>query len=784
MRKIFKKSPLQILSIFLLTFWNAISFAQISEKEIRSKLASSSEEALLVESSSLLQENYYYLSEIIIDHLLKLQPNSSNYNYRKGFTLLDVKLDANQALPFLLKASKDVDKNYDMYSSSEKSAPIDVFYHIGRCHQLNQNIDSAVFYYNRFINESNPKSNLVSKSKLRIQQCELAKQLKIEQTNRSIFNLGPNINTSNPEISPVITTDGEILFFTSNRKWENQEMEETKDPFLNNYPDDIYKISINDLENEKSNGASRLSFCDAMENDACISISSDERQLYVYEDLSGNGDIYVSNLDQGIYTSSRKNVIKDLNSKYWETNCYLSLDGRKLFFVSDRPGGYGGRDIYCMEKDDKNSWNKPYNLGPGVNSEFDEEAPCLASDNQTLFFATNGLKSTGEFDILYSKLQNGIWQESINMGYPLNSTYDDAFFTLTADGRNGFFTSNREGGYGQYDIYRIELDNILNQTALLSGFIKTSDGSSLPENIKVVLSCTDCDNKTSSYLSPRFRDGNVLTQLEPCRNYKLGYQTIEGTTELYTTTFRTDCDKRFDIIRKDVVYDVSKKRIVPEQSYHHTISILDRKTGKVLNDVHAEINFNNVIDSQIINGYRIHPIGSKLVYGDTLSFKIKLSKTGYLTQEFNFSEQVLDKDTITSVFVLEPSEIGIDLASALKLNPIYFDLNKSSIREDAQIELDKIVKIMNDNPEISIELASHTDCRGTASYNLALSEKRALASAAYIQERISNPERIYGKGYGEAQLLNNCACEDKVKSKCSEKEHQKNRRTEFRIVKN
>jgi outer membrane protein OmpA-like peptidoglycan-associated protein len=233
-----------------------------------------------------------------------------------------------------------------------------------------------------------------------------------------------------------------------------------------------------------------------------------------------------------------------------------------------------------------------------------------------------------------------------------------------------------------------------------------------------------------------------------------------------------------------VVYDVSKKRIVPEKSYRHIISILDRKTGKVLNGVHAEINIDNVIDSQIINGYHFYPSRSQLVYGDTLSYKIKLSKTGYLTQEFNFSEQVLDKDSIVCVFALEPSEIGVDLAATLKMNTIYFDLNKSSIREDAQIELDKIVKIMNDNPEIYVELASHTDCRGTASYNLALSEKRALASAAYIQERISNPERIYGKGYGEAQLLNNCACEDKVKSKCSEKEHQKNRRTVFRIVKN
>jgi len=111
-------------------------------------------------------------------------------------------------------------------------------------------------------------------------------------------------------------------------------------------------------------------------------------------------------------------------------------------------------------------------------------------------------------------------------------------------------------------------------------------------------------------------------------------------------------------------------------------------------------------------------------------------------------------------------------------------LDKSDIRTDAAIELDKIVKIMNDNPEIKIELGSHTDCRASKSYNASLSKRRAISSADYIKERISNPARIYGKGYGESQLVNDCGCEGNVTSDCSEEEHQANRRTEFRIVKN
>ena len=111
-------------------------------------------------------------------------------------------------------------------------------------------------------------------------------------------------------------------------------------------------------------------------------------------------------------------------------------------------------------------------------------------------------------------------------------------------------------------------------------------------------------------------------------------------------------------------------------------------------------------------------------------------------------------------------------------------MDKSNIRPDAEIELNKIVQIMNDNPEIKIELGSHTDCRASKAYNMSLSDRRAKSSAEYIRKRISNPERIYGKGYGESKLVNECECEDKVVTPCSEEQHQENRRTEFRIVQN
>jgi outer membrane protein OmpA-like peptidoglycan-associated protein len=170
-----------------------------------------------------------------------------------------------------------------------------------------------------------------------------------------------------------------------------------------------------------------------------------------------------------------------------------------------------------------------------------------------------------------------------------------------------------------------------------------------------------------------------------------------------------------------------------------------------------------------------------------LAYKIVLKKTGYFTKVLEFTKQLTEPGIIKLHeeldFSLTKIEEGMDLAKVFNINPIYFDLNKFNIRPDAAIELNKIIAIMNDNPTLIVELGSHTDCRSSIAYNEKLSDNRAKASAAYIRAKISRPERIYGKGYGESQLITNCPCEGTVKSTCSEKEHQLNRRTEFKIIK-
>jgi outer membrane protein OmpA-like peptidoglycan-associated protein len=172
---------------------------------------------------------------------------------------------------------------------------------------------------------------------------------------------------------------------------------------------------------------------------------------------------------------------------------------------------------------------------------------------------------------------------------------------------------------------------------------------------------------------------------------------------------------------------------------------------------------------------------------DTLSYSVQLEKQGYLTKKLTFNYEIIKLGRIDLEESLDLSmdkvSLDLDLASVIQINPIYFDLRKFDIRPDAAIELDKIVKVMNDNPSMQIELGSHTDCRGTIAFNNNLSDNRAKASVQYIQKRITNPKRIFGKGYGESQLKVNCPCDGEIISTCSDEEHQQNRRTEFVIIK-
>jgi len=556
---------LSLLGALTVTLITTLSFAQITELEVRQLASNSSEPQLVMQTSNLTQEGYLYYAEILADRLLQINSESSNYNYRKGFLMIAIRKDYQGAIPYLRKAILDLDPNYDMYSHKETSAPTDALFHLATAYHLNEEIDVAIEQYKKFIEVSKKKSELIPVSELRIKQCEEAKRQMANPVNVYLTNMGDKINTEHPEYSPVISLDGSALYFTSRRPWSKGETDEFKDPRINQYPEDVY-VSYLDFDSTWTDPV-RLEFCKPRQNEATVAISSDERKIYLYEDSTGNGDIYYTDFYHAKFQDIEFLKTKDINTKYWETHAMMSHDKKRLYFVSDRPGGFGGRDIYYVDADGNGGWGKPVNMGPEINSEDDEDSPFISVDNKTLYFATNGDRSIGGFDIMRTELMDdGTWKEATNLGYPFNSTNDDIFYTTTVDGRKGYMTSFRGDGQGEKDIYEIHNDHLgVKDLAVLRGVVKTIDNKPLPEDfaINVKLVCVDCDeNSIDRQVYPRLRDGVFMTGLEPCKTYRLEYTNLTDGVLMHEDGFTTLCDTNYQEIYREVLLDVDTRELI------------------------------------------------------------------------------------------------------------------------------------------------------------------------------------------------------------------------------
>jgi outer membrane protein OmpA-like peptidoglycan-associated protein/tetratricopeptide (TPR) repeat protein len=355
----------------------------------------------------------------------------------------------------------------------------------------------------------------------------------------------------------------------------------------------------------------------------------------------------------------------------------LSVDEKILYFASDMPGTLGQSDLFRVKISEDGIYGKPENLGPEINTEGRETFPFLSTDNE-LYFASDGRPGLGGLDVYVAKIDlDGGFYGIQNVGEPINSNQDDFAFFINSKNRNGFFTSNREGGKGYDDIYRFVEDKKLTCEQMVSGLVTDLDSGKILVGAK--LSLFDQDFKPLQ---------------------------VNQTNEKGYYSFPVECGKSY--------------YLRTEKDQYQT------KEGSV----------------------------KTKIYSGTKDFPVVLEKR------------------------LKSIAVGTDLAKTLDIPIIYFDLDKSFIRKDATFELAKVVVVMQEFPEMKIEVRSHTDSRQTAKYNEKLSDKRAKATVDWLVENGIDSTRIIGKGYGESQLVNHCA--DGVT--CTEEEHQANRRSEFIIV--
>lgn len=746
--------------------------------------------SLIKENNGCLIASLYGKSLSSGKKLVELQPDNANFNYRYGIALSNTSNSLVEPLLYLRKAISKTATEIDISNPNEKKAPNDaIFYYALALHRVLE-LDSAIHFYQLYLTKINEKSNFFNSANLFLQQANNAKNGKQNTELKSITLLSDSINSEFSDFAPVISFDGGNMFFSSGRNWGADESPNMKDADMGMFYEDIYSSQYSPTT--QWNKPHRLAFCLPTENESSVSANIDERRIYTYDSKTGNGDIYYSDYFGGDFNKTNRLPNDDVNNANWQPHFFMGASGNVAFFSSENePNGFGGLDIYMITRNKFGGWSAPINLGSEINSKYDEDAPFLTFDGRYLYFSSNGDKSYGGYDIFRAEYKDGKFIHVENLGFPINSTHDDLYFTITMDNKNALISSFRKDGHGSLDIYQLRFKDIKQDISVLKGRIYTiGNETKIPENIEIELACDNCENDIPVNLLPRIHDGRFVVHLKKCKKYTLKYINSNDKSIIKTQTFSTNCEAIYEEIIKELgVREFEDGKIIESYLYALTGAVYDKEINEMLTDVSVEMQTSSGVKVHLLttdkNGYFITPDTASFMRDSSYQCKLILKKDGYITVSENVSFTAgAERQINIGKFGLEKTQKGKDLAKVIQIHPIYYDLDKSNIRKDAAVELDKIVTIMNLNPKMVIELGSHTDCRANNEYNLALSNRRAISAANYIKKRITNGQsRISGKGYGETMLLNNCACEGAETIDCTEEQHQLNRRTEFIIIK-
>lgn len=429
-----------------------------------------------------------------------LEPNKFETNYYIGACYLNSSYNKTKGIPYLEFAIKN----------GESLLPNVVFYDLAVLYHLNYQFDEAIQMLNTFITKAPKSEVLLNKAENLLKNCKNAKLLQTTASNIEIIKLNDKINTEYSETTPFISADENQLFFTRSYYHNKSGIEfETKKEILL-----AIKNANQEFELSKSIAAEQIKT-----NIALAGISPDGETLFFAIETENNTDLYACKMENGNYGPFVK-LPDIINSQFTETTISVSPDGRTYYFSSNRPGGYGGKDLYRAMLDDKNEWSVIENLGPSINTEFDEDAPFIHPDNKTLYFSSKGHNSIGGYDIFYSKnLKKNEWEYPTNIGLPINTTADDIGFVITAEGNNAYFASSQNSINNKYDIYKAILHKTIPLT-LVKGIIRGGDP---PKPIKAKIRVLDKETQQiiKYVYNPNPNTGKYLMIFPPNKNYDM-----------------------------------------------------------------------------------------------------------------------------------------------------------------------------------------------------------------------------------------------------------------------
>jgi hypothetical protein len=450
----------------------------------------------------------YYLE------LHKLYPDNNNLNYRIGVCYLNIPGQKHKSIEYLEKAVKDISQKYKFNSIREVHAPLDSYFELGNAYRVNNMLDKALEAYKYFLDHLDPKKYEKKVVEDQIQACLNAKKLEAEPMYLSEKDLGKPINSRFSDYRPAISGNEQELVFTR------------KLPF---YDAVFFTKKENGVWSPPLNLTPELGIDQDFYS---ASLSWDGKTLYLYKNDQYDGNIYISKYD-GQAWSKVIRLNDNINTKYWESHASVTKDGRTLYFTSNRKGGFGGLDIYVSRLDSTGDWGPAVNLGPIINTEYNEETPFISEDGKTLFFSSRGHFNMGGYDIFYSNLlDNGEWSPPLNMGYPVNTTDDDIFYQPVGEGYYAYIAKYSDQGLGNMDIFKIEIFSAEHPRKFLIEGTITSRNAPIPvnnEDINVSLLNADMSDTLQS-LNPDSTGYYSFTTTAGQYNLAIGSEGFKTTT--------------------------------------------------------------------------------------------------------------------------------------------------------------------------------------------------------------------------------------------------------------
>jgi hypothetical protein len=467
--------------------------------------------------------------------LIEKHQDNIDLNYKIGVCELMLRNHI-EAIPYLEKA--------------KEGGEIEAYYFLGIAYHLEEKIDEEIKLYQYYKNNKEEIKQPIENVNLLLEQAKLTKLMMQDPVNVDVTNIGEPINSKYHDYVPLTYGLEEELYFTSRRPGSTGGIKDHR----NDYYEDVY-VSKNEHGqwmppeqlNENINTAA---------HDACVGISSDGQILYIFrtsEDLV-TGDLYRSEMDMDGWEKPKK-LGSDINSDAVETSASISSDDKVLYFSSNREGGYGGMDLYKVVKLPNGKWSKATNLGPTINSEYDEDSPFIHADNKTLYFSSKGHETMGGYDVFSSTFgPDYLWTEPVNLGYPINTVSNDLYFVMSSDKQTGYYSSARKGGYGGQDIYKIHFKLEAEIMSVVKGGVESGDTLHHPVEASITLLNPATQMVQGIYKSNN-KTGRFVMVISPETHYNViveaeGYYTYTGNLYFDSTVgFGTQIEE-FKLVRE------------------------------------------------------------------------------------------------------------------------------------------------------------------------------------------------------------------------------------------